>query len=110
MGPQSAVDREFLYISSGGRAAGGPQSLPQALQISPKPPPSLPKASPKPPQSLPRASQSIPQAPPSSPKPPKASNTLPPKNYQNEKKNGFSPARETCCKHCFFTGETPLPR
>ena len=47
MGPQSAVDREFLYISSGGRAAGGP----------PKPPPRRPKRLPRDPKDVPRGAQ-----------------------------------------------------
>ena len=47
MGPQSAVDRTFLYISSGGRAAGGP----------PKPPPRRPKRLPRDPKDVPRGTQ-----------------------------------------------------
>ena len=47
MGPQSAVDREFLYISSGGRAAGGP----------PKPPPRRPQRLPRGPKDVPRGAQ-----------------------------------------------------
>ena len=58
-GAAKAVDREFVYISSGGlaggRAAGG-RSLPKASQ-------SLPKAFPKPPKPSQRLPKPSPEAP-----------------------------------------------